>query len=236
MSFATPPLRRSPPLLALCAVLTLWHPDVVMAQPAVDLLRLNAQQVGRALPHGWKVRPVRGHQAPASIIVDSGGLFFLRIAGTARAAWFVHELPAPLPITGRLSWRWRVPLAPSGANLDAAATDDAALRVFVVFARRGVFDTTPRALFYAVADGAPPALPTGPRRKSLASIVAGLPAMTRGWMSVTADPIADYRRFWHSDAPRIVALGVMQDTDQTRTAAIGDLMDLKWSPPDVTPP
>jgi hypothetical protein len=108
--------------------------------------------------------------------------------------------------------------------------------VFVVFARRGVFETTPRALFYTVADGTPPELTTGPRRRPLASIAVGEPGRTRNWQEVTADPIADYRRLWHADAPRIVAIGVMQDTDQTRSAAIGDLMDLKWSTPDVTQP
>ncbi len=202
----------------------------------VDLLSLNRGHPGDALPVGWAVRAVRGQDAPSSSIVDSAGLRYLRIAGTSRAAWFVHELRMPLPVGGRLSWRWRVPLAPVGASLSAASTDDAALRVFVVFARHGVFEMTPRALFYTISDGTPPVMPAGPRRKPLASLVAGLPLTSLSWVSVTADPIADYRRLWQADAPRIVAIGVMQDTDQTRSAAIGDLLDLKWSTPNVTPP
>ncbi len=228
--------RRVLSRLALCVALASWYPDVAQAQFTTDLLQLGGQQSGDALPAAWRVRAVRGQQAPASMIIDSAGLRYLRIAGSARAAWFVHELRTPLPVGGRLSWRWRVPLAPAGASLDSTASDDAALRVFVVFARRGVFETTPRALFYTVADGNPPVLASGPRRRPLAAIAIGQPSLTRNWVAVTADPLADYRRLWHSDAPRIVAIGVMQDTDQTRSAAIGDLMDLKWSTPDVTPP
>lgn len=222
--------------LALCAGLALCLPHGARGQPATDLLQLSGQQAGDDLPTAWRVRAIRGQTAPSSRIVDSAGLRYLRIAGTASAAWFVHELTMPLSIGGRLSWRWRVPLAPTGARLDAAATDDAALRVFVVFARRGMFEKTPRALFYALADGAPPPMAPGPQRRPLASIAAGQPALATNWLSVTVDPIADYRRLWRSDAPRIVAIGVMQDTDQTRSAAIGDLMDLQWSTPRVTPP
>jgi Protein of unknown function (DUF3047) len=222
--------------LTVCATIAACVPSGAQAQTAVDLLQLTEHPTGAALPSGWQVRAVRGQQAPASAIVDSAGLRYLRITGTARAAWFVRELTMPLASAGRLSWSWRVPLAPAGASMDAAKSDDAALRVFVVFARRGVFETTPRALFYTLSNGAPPVLASGPRRRPLASIAVAEPDMTRNWQEVTADPIADYRRLWHADAPRIVAIGVMQDTDQTRSAAIGDLMTLKWSTPDVTSP
>ncbi len=220
----------------MCVVFVLCLASGANAQATIDLMALNGGKPGDALPKGWAVRAVRGQQAPSSSIVDSAGLRYLRIAGTSRAAWFLHELRMPLPVGGQLSWRWRVPVTPVGANLSAASTDDAALRVFVVFARRGLFETTPRALFYSLADGSPPSVATGRRRKPLASLVAGLPAATLSWVTVTADPIADYRRLWQTDAPRIVAIGVMQDTDQTRSAAVGDLFDLKWSTPDVTPP
>jgi hypothetical protein len=202
----------------------------------IDLLQLGAQSPSEALPPAWQVRAVRGKQAPMSAIVDSSGDRFLRLKGLDRAAFFVRRLEMPLTAVGQLEWRWRAPVAPSGASLSAVSTDDAVLRVFVVFARHGRFATTPRTLFYSLADGLPPEPRPGPRRQALASLAAGSPALARGWVRVQVDPFADYRRLWQADATEIVAIGVMQDTDQTRTAAIGDLMQLLWRKNNVANP
>lgn len=221
--------------IAVGVVLAVCLPGISHGQEIKDLLRLSERHAGDVLPAAWRVRAVRGQKAPSSQIVDSAGTRYLRIAGTSRAAWFVHELTMPLAIGGRLSWRWRAPLSPVGASLDAAGTDDAALRVFVVFARRSKLERIPRALFYTLAEGMPPHVAPGPRRPPLASLVVGTPALTTDWQFVSVDPVGDHRRLWHTDAPRIVAIGVMQDTDQTRGAAIGDLMDLQWSTLDPPP-
>lgn len=219
--------------LAICLLLLIG--GALTAQPVqtpqameVDLLGLSAQRVGDALPANWQVRAVRGQQVPASMIVDSGDGRFLRFSGRGRAAFFVRRLEMPLRSGGRLEWSWRARLAPVGASLSSRATDDAALRVFVVFAKRGRFETTPRALFYTLADGMPPEPAAGARRPPLASLAAGTPALTRDWVRVETDPFVDYRRLWQADATEIVAIGVMQDTDQTGTSAVGDLMNLLW--------
>lgn len=60
------------------------------------------------------------------------------------------------------------------------------------------------------------------------SVIVGRPSQTRTWTSAEANPGLDYRRLWGGTAPRIVAIGVMQDTDQTMTLAIGDLSRLDW--------
>ena len=193
----------------------------------LDLLTLQMSSVGSALPLSWQTRAVRGQSVPATVIVDSGGVRYLHISGTKRAAWFYRELDFPLDAaSGTLEWSWRVPKAPEGASSAHAATDDAALRVFVVFARHGVFATSPRALFYTVADGEPTYVQG--RAPVATSVIVGRPSQTRTWTSAEANPRLDYRRLWGGTAPRIVAIGVMQDTDQTMTLAIGDLSRLDW--------
>ena len=178
---------------------------------------------------------MRGQNAPLTVVVDSGGVRYLRISGTKRAAWFYRELDIPLDAaSGLLEWSWRVPLAPNGASSAHAATDDAALRVFVVFARHGILAPSPRALFYTVADGDPTYVQG--HAPAATSLIAGRPSHTRTWTSTEANPFLDYRRVWGGTAPRIVAIGVMQDTDQTMTLAIGDLAQLRWRFLNAAPP
>ncbi|MCC7052962.1 MAG: DUF3047 domain-containing protein [Gemmatimonadaceae bacterium] len=192
------------------------------------LLTFADDGLPRALPSGWAVRAVRGFREPLSEVVDSGGLRFLRLSGTGRAAFFVRRLETPLRSTsGRLGWTWRVPVTPVGASAASPATDDASLRVFVVFERHATFARAPRALFYTLGDGDPAQRTAG--RGAVQSINAGRPLAARHWVDVLVDPVRDYERIWRAAAPAIVAVGVMQDTDQTGSAAVGDMRRLEWT-------
>lgn len=211
-----------PCAFAVCAT-------VISAQPprAADLPGLATGSDESGLPAGWRVRTVRGFQAPTSQILDSAGVRFLRIARTKQAAWFVNELEMPVQASeGRLHWSWRVPLAPEGASAVSPETDDAALRVFVVFERHLRFARTPRALFYTFGEG--DAATIFGQRGPMVSINASGAGASGAWVDVKVDPGRDYRRIWREDAQRIIAVGVMQDTDQTMRAAIGDLRHLEW--------
>lgn len=221
------------PLLSILACAASW------AQAGlVDLLRLGDVSAGAAMPLGWTVRDVRGERRPTTAVMDSGGARFLRLAGTARAAWYVRELLVPIPAgPGLLAWSWRVAVAPLGADLRAAATDDAPIRVFVVFARTGWRALSPRVLFYSLGGGEP----SGFARRSFSSsqmhvIRAGTAAAAREWTAHAVDPFGDHERAWGEAATRIVAIGVMQDTDQTRSAATADIRLLTWQPTDANHP
>jgi hypothetical protein len=204
----------------------------------LDLLALDRAMAGDAVPPGWAVRAVRGQRAPESAVMDSAGARFFRIGGEGRAAWYVRELPTPFaPARVALTWRWRVPVAPRGADLRREATDDAALRIFVVFARQSMFERTPRTLFYCTGGDEA----AGYARASFASprlhvIRASGADANAGWEMIAVDPFADYQRIWGEAPPAIVAVGIMQDTDQTRAATLADVQSLTWSPRhDATP-
>ncbi len=197
----------------------------------VELLGLATAKPGAALPSGWVTRAVRGQRLPMRQLIDSSGIRYMRLSGAGQAGWFVRELPVPLRASaGHLQWTWRATLAPLGADVGRSATDDAALRVFVVFGKHGRLALKPRVLFYTLADGIPapdrPASPIGVR-------IAGRPANAREWVRASADPFGDYRAIWGDQAPPIVAIGVMQDTDQTRSPAIGDILNLFWRDDDA---
>lgn len=203
-------------------------PTASQSSPACDLLDLVGATAKAPLSPAWQVRAVRGEQAPMLALVDSANARFLRVSGTARAAWHVREFATPWrEPSARLSWVWRVSVAPTGADLTSAKTDDSALRVFVVFDHTSRFTRTPRTIFYT-------AQPTGAaayERRSFSGndlYVIGLPASgdAAAWSPVSVSPLVDYQRIWKRAPPAIVAIGFLQDTDQTRSFSRADLMSL----------
>ncbi len=196
-----------------------------------DLLRLDATASGATVPPGWTVRAVRGVDAPTSRIIDSAGVRFLRIEGRGTAAWYGQRLTlAPTP-GSQLTWRWRIPVAPQGADLRRKATDDAAARIFVSFDTPTRFGRAPRTLFYSVGN----AEPDGYERASFVSgalhVIRIAPPANGAWATVTVDPIADYVRLFGRQPPKITGVGLLQDSEQTGSLAVADLAVLEWSVP-----
>lgn len=234
----------APPRRILCRVISVvsavvmtianpLHAAPARTHAAVDslnFLRFRSTAAADTLPIGWVIRAVRGARAPTPHQRDSANVHFWRISGANRAAWFVRELPQRIPPTsGTLTCEWRVLLHPKGSDLRAKATDDAAIRIFVVFERRGLFDRVPRTLFYTSGI----AEPAGYEREShqsdkLRIIRIGPEQATTEWIRTVIDPFADYRRFFGNDGRAIEAIGIMQDTEQTGSAAVADIRMFTW--------
>ncbi len=214
------------------AKLALFALAVVIAEPMVILSLTNAP-LRPGVPPGWKTRNIRGQTAPEIEVRNDGQGPVLRIHGTARAAWFYRELPAQLAeSSGSLDWSWRVVQAATGADLRSEKTDDSPLRVYVVFGKPGVFGGSSRVIFYTFGADEPDDY----ARASFVSdklhvIRAGGTRDVGRWAEHSVKPFADYRRIWRRRPPPITAVGVMQDTDQTRSRAVGEVRRLEWVPP-----
>jgi hypothetical protein len=203
-------------------------------QLPTDLLGLGGAAPSSGMPAGWNVRAVSGMAAPtATIRRDSAGPV-LRLEGTGRAAWFHRQLAVTIPESpGTLRWSWRVLTAPAGADLRAKRLDDSPLRVFVVFGGTAErFGRSGRIIFYSVGGRDPRwfagASHAGDRFHVVR--VAGMDELP-GWSDHQVSPFADYRRFWRGDPPPITAIGLMQDSDQTRSTAVAEIRSLTWNGP-----
>lgn len=211
--------------------LRLTLPTIVLAFfTPLDLLNVAGAPLGPGAPPGWTVRAVRGQQAPEIEVRSDGDTPLLRIHGAGRAAWFYHELTPELAESpGVLQWSWRVLEAPAGADLRLEPRDDAPIRVFVVFGKPGFLRRSARILFYSFGN----AEPSGFERASFASdkvyvIRVDGAGERAAWREHAVDPFADYRRVWKQDPPAITAVGLMQDTDQTREQATAEIRRLAW--------
>lgn len=223
-------IMRHSAALACCA---LWGET----QPSVDLLTLHAASAGSALPPSWVARAVRGQRAPASTVADSAGDRYLRLSGQHAAGWFVHRLSRPVSPSAstHLALSWRILEAPNGADLRSPRTDDAALRLVVVFASRGLFERTPRTLFYSTGAVEPPSYERASFQSTALRVIRISDTRTGEWLSTTVAPFADYERIWGGPPRDIVAVGFLQDTDQTRSRAIADVRSLAWRNSEATP-
>lgn len=200
--------------------------------PPLDILRLDRPPRAPGIPAGWTIREVRGQRPPDASIRLAGGEAAFAIAGAGRAAWFYRELDEPLPESaGVLEWTWRIIGGPGKADLRDRKLDDSPIRVFVVFGTPGgLFGGSGRVIFYTHGN----VEPSGYSRRSHASgrmhVVRADGAGARSsWQDHTVEPFADYRRIWDRDPPAITAIGVMQDTDQTRGYAEAEIRRLVWT-------
>ncbi|MGH2628221.1 MAG: DUF3047 domain-containing protein [Anaerolineales bacterium] len=198
-----------------------------------DLLRLGCGSVGVGIPPGWRIRPVHGQVAPEAEIRGDEEDLALRLTGAGRAAWFYREVKIRSSEAGGiLHWSWRVHEAPSGADLRRRETDDSPMRVYVVFGKPGsLFGGSGGIIFYSFGNQDPVAYSAPSHMDDRLHLVRVDGAMDHGrWRQHAVDPFADYRRIWGRTPPAITAIGVMQDTDQTKALAVAEIRQLEWIP------
>ncbi len=204
---------------------------LVVSEP-ISILNLVGAPLGAGVPSGWKVRAVRGQKAPETEVRSDGEGAVLRVHGAGRAAWFYREVaPALAESMGTLRWTWRVLDAPATADMRTEALDDSPIRVYVVFGKPGVFGNKARIIFYSYGNGEQ----AGYSRRSFSSDklhvirVDGVAERTQ-WREHVVYPFTDYTRIWKRSPPAITAIGIMQDTDQTRAQATAEIRQLEWLP------
>ena len=195
--------------------LRLMLPLVALALLApTDLLDLAGAPLGAGVPPGWTVRAVRGQKAPDAEVRRDADERVFRIHGAGRAAWFYHELSAP-----------------AEADLREESRDDSPMRVFVVFGKQGFFRNSARIIFYTFGNAEPSGLDRPSTVSDKLHVIRVDGAAQRGaWQEHAVNPFADYRRIWGKTPPAVTAVGVMQDTDQTRAEASAELRRLAWVP------
>lgn len=182
-------------------------------------------------------------------VVMLDGRNVLRIESSGSYGNLVHELPAAAPAPQQLSWRWRLDRPIAGADLRGKATDDAALKVCVLFdqplSQLPVVDATQLRLARAVSGEALPSstlcyvwdpsltagqvLPNAYTRRMRWMVLQGQGSALGGWREERRDLQADFLRVFGDEArtmPRVQAVLVGADADNTAGRGLGYVADL----------
>ncbi|MCA9538714.1 MAG: DUF3047 domain-containing protein [Myxococcales bacterium] len=201
-----------PVLLALLAPAPVWRVDFATeSTPALTWMKAN----------GWKEQ--RG-DADAWRVVDG----VLRTAQKEDSTTIGTQRGFPLDaLTHRhLRFRFRVLKWPAKGDLRKKGTEDAALRIFILFDHGEGFIAPPDTLGYAFASSRPVGeMITSDRFDNVKYIpIATARGYDGRWIEVDVDLVADYRRAFGVEAvPAIKAIGIKSDGNNTDAEASAEI-------------
>lgn len=214
--------------------------------------RFSAMGAGPVAPP-WRVVGLPGQKMPLTrfAIVRDGDTPVLRMQAEASYGNLVFDMDAiRLPAGALLRWRWQLERVPSGADLRRKDGDDAALKVCALFdmplqgmsfgeqtrlrlARAVSGEALPSATLCYVWDAR---LPIGSTLENVYSarvrylVVGQGPARPGQWMAIDRNLASDFMQaFGHETAvlPPLLALAVGADTDNTGSASLSYVGDLR---------
>jgi len=242
-------------LVAGCA--TTPEPDYAL--PYVRSFSWNTPHEG--VPDGWKPWTFARFKRPTEYrLIDVDGKTVIRARATDAASGLVHPVnidPKEFPY---LHWHWKVNELIAKADNTKRTAEDAPARLVVSF--DGDLDSLPmdeQVFFGNVRHVSGQQLPYAtlmyiwenrvPRGNVIPNahtsrikmIVAESGREKLGtWQEVTRNVYNDYRRAFNEEPGRIIAIGIMTDTDNTRehaSAYYGDIRFLRHRqlPPQLSP-
>jgi len=174
---------------------------------------------GASSERPWHEQRYAGHTRYTPL-GDSASAPLRAVSDAANSALLTPLDLDPSRVT--LSWRWRVLEHPRGADPERRRADDRAAAVLVIV-RRSFLPWRTRALMYQWS----PARPAGEWSRSPYSgnvrtvVLRNAPADSL-WREETRDLAADLARAFGEVPPRIEAIGVISDTDNTRGRAVAE--------------
>jgi hypothetical protein len=187
-------------------------------------------------PEGWEVFKVNDHKKPTRYrLVDEGGRRVLHARAEAAASGLQRKAGFDLASRPVARWRWKVSRLIPGADNRVGSREDSPARILFVFdgdkgklpaADRAVMHLAHRLsgqvlpyamLMYVWANEAPVGtVIANPHTRRIQMVVASSGAAGAGaWQQLTRDVRADFRRAFKEEPGRLLAYGVMSDTDNT---------------------
>jgi hypothetical protein len=172
----------------------------------------------------WQVKSFRGETAYR--VVAENGNHVLRAESRGTASGLLRKVEVEPGDYPALTWRWKVAGTIAQGDERTRAGDDYAARVYVVFPHW--FFPKTRTLNYIWANHLPAGefLANAYTGNAVMIAVRSGPLQAGEWLTERRDIVADYRRAFGEEPPRIGAIAVMTDTDNTGATATAWYDDL----------
>ena len=179
-------------------------------------------------PSRWREVEVRGHTDYAQVSLD--GRSCLRLQSRGGASILLHPIRFDPDDYEWLSWSWRVDRLIEGEALNQKEGSDAVARLYVYFESHGL-PWQKRNLDYVWSSTLPVGTILNSPFSSTSKIIvveSGVAALGQ-WRSVERNLQDDYKRCFGENPRDVVAIGVMNDTDNTGGEALAYLDELRVS-------
>jgi hypothetical protein len=183
------------------------------------------------VPSGWEVREFAGRADVELVRGERGLALHLRSARTSFAVY--RDLVVDLEEFPTLAWSWKVSRLPAGGDVRDRGRDDQAAQVYVVFPRWPAPRTQSEVIGYVWDTTAPVGTITVSAKASNVKLIVieSGPADLGSWRRAQRNVATDYQTLFGRRAPRVGAVALMIDSNDTRDAAdstIGDLAFLRF--------
>jgi hypothetical protein len=152
-------------------------------------------------------------------LVEENGRLCVRAASRSSASGLFYKIKYDLNDYSVLAWSWKIDHVLPRGDVRTRAGDDCAARVYVVFPHWAFWKT--KAIVYIWANG----LPRGKAIANPFSANAMMVAVESGsekagaWVEEKRNVLEDYQRYFKEDPPKVGAVAIMTDTDNTKDAA-----------------
>lgn len=199
-------------------------PATVLLRGADPTTVLFQEGFENGLSKSWKDLPFEGETKYE--IVHEGTNAVLRARARSSASGLIREVNVPSTPRVIFRWRWKIEKVPEGGTETDMKSFDHAVRLFVAF-RSGL--GPPRTINYVWSNQFEINTTFHHPRSSRSRFMV----LERGnqqagrWITETRDITADWKRLFQEKMPaRIQAIGLMTDSDGTRTEIDGFYDDL----------
>ena len=204
-----------------------------MRIPVADLVPARLPAPGT--PLGWEVAEFAGAD-PSVELVRTDGRVAVRLRSERNSFALHRDLVLDLQQYPVLSWSWKVSQLPAGGDIRVPGRDDQAAQVYVVFPRWPSPRTSSDVIGYVWDTRAPVGTRlTHPKAPNVRIVVVESgPERLDRWLRQRRNVAEDYQALFGRPAPRAGKLGLMIDSNDTRSEAEALFGDLAFSPRDAS--
>jgi hypothetical protein len=246
------PMRALVPILAAAAVAASQGAGAQARIEAVPLVTpFSAGKPGSPAPPPWEPFRIAAGKKPTQYeLVDDGGAVVLHAKADAAASALRHETKFDLRAAPGVEWRWKISKPIDEQDNAIAAKEDSPVRVILEFdgdraklsfrdrTSLGLADRlTGREVPYATMMYVwAPKVPVGtvivnPNTGRVKMVVATTGAAVGSWHSVRRNALEDFRKAFGEEPGRLLAVGILTDTDNTGDSVEGWYGDVRFVAP-----
>ncbi len=203
-----------------------------------------------ALPPGWEPVPITANKTPTQYrLVDDGGTVVLHARAEAAASGLGYHVRFDLASAPIVEWEWKISHLIDNADNAIAAKEDSPARIILEFdGDRTRLSLRDRAFFALAASIAGREVPyatlmyvwanrspvgtviSNPNTGRVRMIVAARGARGVGmWQTVRRNALDDFRGAFGEEPGKLIAVGVMTDTDNTGATVEAWYGDIKFT-------
>lgn len=179
---------------------------------------------------GWEEQTFRGKQKTAYALVPDGNRSVVRATSVRAASGLLKKVDIEAKEVPILRWSWKVGAIIRNGNARTKAGDDYPARIYVVFPRTFFWRT--KAISYIWANHLPKgsSTPNAYTANVMMVAVESGSALAGKWVTEQRNVYEDYVRLFGEEPPKVGAVAIMTDTDNTGSEATAWYGDIFFDP------